>query len=157
MLIREATIRDAAEISALIRPLAEKYITCKFSPVGTQCLLTSMEPVAIERYFKFGFKYHVAVEDDVLAGVVGVRENKHVYHLFVADEFRGRGLARELWHIARDTCRKAGNTGEFTVNSSTFAVEMYRKFGFAKSGPPETKTGVTSVPMRITATKEQDT
>lgn len=149
MLIREATIDDTADISDLIRPLVEKYIACEFSPQGARNLLASMEPDAIEGYFKSGFKYHVAVEDDVLAGVVGVRENKHVYHLFVADAFRGRGLARELWHVARDACRQAGNAGEFTVNSSKFAVEMYRKFGFVESAPPETKNGVTAIPMRL--------
>lgn len=149
MLIREATIEDTADISHLMRPLAEKYIACEFSPEGARNLLVSMETDAIEGYFKSGFKYHVAVEDDVLAGVVGIRENKHVYHLFVADSFCERGLARELWHVARVACRQAGNLGEFTVNSSKFAVEMYRKFGFVESSAPETKNGVISIPMRL--------
>jgi GNAT superfamily N-acetyltransferase len=149
MFIREAAIEDSANISDLIRPLAEKYIACEFSPDGARNLLVSMETDAIERYFKSGFKYHVAVEDDVLAGVVGIRENKHVYHLFVADFFCGRGLARELWHVARDACRQAGNPGDFTVNSSKFAVEMYRKFGFVESSAPVTKNGVVSIPMRL--------
>ena len=156
MLIREATICDAAEISVLIRPLAEKYIACDFSPDGAQNLLTSMETKAIEGYFKSGFRYHVAEEHNVLAGVVGVRDSRHLYHLFVADEFQGGGLARKLWRIALDTCRQAGNTGEFTVNSSKFAVELYRTFGFVESGPPATKNGVTSVPMRFIAAKGRE-
>jgi predicted GNAT family N-acyltransferase len=48
--------------------------------------------------------------------------------------------------------REAGNPGEFTVNSSRFAVGMYRKFGFVETGPPETKEGVTAVPMKLTET-----
>ena len=151
MLIREATIQDAAEISVLIRRLSEKYVACDFSPEGARNLLASMEPEAIEQCFTSGYEYHIAVEDDALAGVVGVYENKHLLHLFVADAFRGRGLARELWHVARDACRTAGNSGEITVNSSAFAVEMYRTFGFTESGPPRTRNGVTSIPMRITA------
>ena len=78
MLIREATIRDSAEISVLIQSLAKKYIACEFSSDGAQILLASMEPEAIERCFESEFKYHVAVEGDILAGVVGVRENKHL-------------------------------------------------------------------------------
>jgi len=72
--------------------------------------------------------------------------------LFVADEFRGLGIARQLWCVARDGCREAGTVGEFSVNSSIFAVEMYRKFGFTETGPPETKNGVTSIPMKLTET-----
>ena len=149
MLIREATIGDAADISDLIRPLAEKYIACEFSPEGAACLLASMQPGAIEEYFKSGFEYHMALADDVLAGVVGVRENKHLYHLFVADAFGDQGLARELWQVARNKCRLSGNAGEFTVNSSKFSIGMYRTFGFIESGPPETKQGITSIPMKL--------
>ena len=152
MQIREATIEDAPAISDLIRPLAETYIAHEFPPEGAANLLASMEPGAIEGYMTSGFKYHLAEENGAVIGVVGVRDNSHLYHLFVADEFRGRGIARELWRVARDGCREAGNVGDFTVNSSRFAVEMYRKFGFAETGPPETKNGVTSVPMKLTET-----
>jgi len=149
MQIRRATIEDAAAISDLIRPLAERYIANEFSPEGAANLLASMEADAIEGYLASGYEYHVAEEDGMLVGVVGVRDNSHLYHLFVADEFRGRGFARELWRVARDACRAAGNVGEFTVNSSRFAVGTYRKFGFVETGPPETKNGVTSVPMKL--------
>ena len=151
MKIREPTIEDAVAISELIRPLAETYIACEFSPDGAANLLASLEPAAIEGYLAGDFKYHVAEENGAIIGVVGVRGNSHLYHLFVADEFRGRGFARQLWHAARDSCCEAGDVAEFTVNSSRFAVEMYRKFGFVEAGPPETTNGVTSIPMKLTS------
>jgi N-acetylglutamate synthase-like GNAT family acetyltransferase len=149
---REARITDARAISELIRPLAEKHIACELSPEGASNLLASMEPRAIEGYMTSGFKYHVAEDNGVVIGVVGVRDNSHLYHLFVADDYRGRGIAHDLWRVARAGCVEAGNVGEFTVNSSRFAVEMYRRFGFVETGPPETKNGVTSVPMKLTET-----
>jgi GNAT superfamily N-acetyltransferase len=96
-----------------------------------------------------GYRYHVAVDEGVLAGAIAVRDNRHVYHLFVAESFQKRGLARQLWTIARDASLAAGNPGEFTVNSSRFAVSVYRRFGFAESGPPDERNGVVSVPMRL--------
>ena len=98
------------------------------------------------------YKYHVAEEDGAIVGIVGIRDNSHLYHLFVADDFRGRGFARQLWLVARDACRRSGNMEGFTVNSSRFAVAMYRKFGFVVTGPAETQNGVTSVPMKLTYT-----
>jgi len=147
--IREATIDDAAAISGLIWPLAEEYIAAELPPEGARNLLASMEPDAIRSYLQAGMRYHVAERDGMLAGVVGVRDNAHLYHLFVAELFGGQGLARRLWDHARDACREKGNAGEFTVHSSRFALEMYRKFGFVESGPPETRDGVTSVPMKL--------
>lgn len=155
MEIRKATIEDAPAISELIRPLAEQYIAHEFSPEGAANLLASMEPEAIEGYLASGYEYHVAEEEGELAGVVGVRDNSHLYHLFVADDFGGRGLARRLWGVARDACRQAGSVGEFTVNSSRFAVGMYRKLGFVETGPPETRQGVTSIPMKWAAIRQQ--
>jgi len=149
MRIREATLKDIPAISELIRPLVEKYIAYEFSPEAARNLLLSMEPEAIREYFKSGYKYHVAEENGVLAGVVAVRDNVHLYHLFVADAFRSQGIARRLWQAAHDACRDAGNAGEYTVNSSRFAVEMYRKFGFVEAGPPITRDGVTAVPMKL--------
>jgi predicted GNAT family N-acyltransferase len=72
----------------------------------------------------------------------------------VADDFRGRGIARELWRTARDTCREAGNIGGFTVNSSRFAVGTYRNFGFVETSQPVTKEGVTSIPMKLAGPDE---
>ncbi len=149
MEIREATIEDALAISNLIRPLAEQYIADEFSPEGAANLLASLDADAIEGYFTAGYEYHVAEEDGVLVGVVGVRDNSHLYHLFVADDSCGRGLARELWRVARGACREAGNSGHFAVNSSKFAVGMYRNFGFLGAGPPQTRCGVTSIPMTL--------
>ena len=150
MRIREATIEDAHAISDLIRPLAETYIAREFPPEGAANLLASIDPDAIERYLRSGYEYQVAEENGAIVGAVGIRDNSHLYHLFIADDFRGRGFARQLWLVALDACRQSGNAGEFTVNSSAFAVAMYRKFGFVETGPPETKNGVTSVPMKFT-------
>ena len=152
MQIRVATLNDAAAISQLIRPLAEKYIAHEFSPEGVASLLSSVTPDAIAGCLASEYEYHIAEKDGKIVGVVGVRDKSHLYHLFVADEFRGQGVARELWLVALAACRQVADTQGITVNSSKFAVEMYRRFGFVQTGPGETKNGVTSFPMRFTVT-----
>ncbi len=151
MLIRLADIDDAPAISDLITPLARKQIAHEFSDEGARNLLSSMTPEAIDGYFRSGYRYHVAEDAGRLVGVVAVRDNKHLYHLFVVEQYQGQGLARELWSVAKEACVAAGNPGEFTVNSSRFALGMYRKFGFVESGPPENKQGVVYFPMTCPA------
>ena len=146
--IRLATLADAESISALIAPLAEKYIAHEFSEEGYRTLLDSMTPDAIRGYIAKGFRYHVAEESGGVVGVVATRDNSHLYHLLVAERSQGRGLARELWQVARQACREAGNPGEFTVNSSRFAVGLYEKLGFKREGE-DIRAGVVTIAMRL--------
>lgn len=157
MHIRLATIADALAISELIQPLAQKFITREFSPEGAANLLNGMTKVAIESFLRAGFRYHVAEEDGVMAGVVGVRDdNRHLYHLFVAEPFQRQGLARQLWEVAKEACLATGNPGEFTVNSSKFAVQMYQRLGFVETGPPWERDGVVAIPMRLSLPTKPD-
>lgn len=146
--IRPATIEDAEAISGLIIPLVKKFIAPEFSPVGQRNLLTSMEPAAIRGFFEAGYRYHVAEIGGQIVGVVGIRDNSHVHHLFVAEDFQRRGIARRLREVARKECLAAGNPRRFTVYSSRYALKVYRRLGFVEAGLPETKDEVTTVPMK---------
>ena len=136
--IRDATAEDAESISALCCELSAKFITREFTAVGVKHLLASMQPESIEKYIRSGFKYHVAVIDKQVVGVVGVRDNSHLYHLFVTEKYQRKGIAKNLWQLAMEACLSRGNMGEFTVNSSEYAQGVYEQLGFiALSGPKE--------------------
>jgi GNAT superfamily N-acetyltransferase len=155
--IRLATVADAQAISELILPLATTFIAHEFSAAGQRNLLRSMEPEAIEGFFHAGYyRYHVAEVEGRVVGVVGVRDNSHVHHLFVAEDFQRRGLARGLWRVARKACLEAGNPGRLTVFSSKYALGAYRTFGFTESGPPEIKDDVIATPMEYEIRKTDD-
>jgi GNAT superfamily N-acetyltransferase len=149
MKIREATVDDADEISAIVYALSEKYIASEFSTEGRETLLKSMTPVEIKKYIESGYRYHVAEIDGQIVGVVGIRENWHVYHLFVVEAHHRKGIARQLWKVALETCRLAGNWEEFTVNSSRYAKPLYERLGFVAQSGLEEKKGVISIPMKL--------
>src|SRR3990172_8919149 len=109
MRIRLATTEDAAAISRLVHSLSAKYIASQLSEEGARNLLVSMELPAIQGYLKSGYRYHVSADGELLVGVVGTRDNSHLYHLFVAESHQRSGLARKLWHVAREACMAAGN------------------------------------------------
>lgn len=147
--IRAATPDDAQRIGTLVRELAVKYITHEFSEEGAGRLLESMSEAAIRSYLESGYRYHLAEENGELAGVIAIRDNCHLYHLFVSERFQGRGLARRLWEVARAVCLDAGNPGVFTVNSSRYAVGLYEKFGFVRQSEAVDISGVISIPMKL--------
>ena len=149
MKIRAAIPDDSEGISKLICGLVEKFIVREFSSQGRDFLLSTMTADAIRQSMQSGYRYHVAEIKGLLAGVVAVRGNAHLYHLFVAEQFHRKGIAKKLWQLAMKECLHEGNTGEFTVNSSAYALGVYKKLGFVAQPGPKEKNGVVFYPMKL--------
>ena len=96
-----------------------------------------------------GYRYHVAEVDGQLVGVVGVRNNAHLFHLFVAELYQRQGIASNLWNVAMQACLDAGNPGKFTVNSSRYALGVYEKLGFVACSSPQEVNGIIFYPMNL--------
>jgi ribosomal protein S18 acetylase RimI-like enzyme len=146
--IRRATPADAPAISRLAVPLVEKYVAYAFEPESAARLLDSMTAQALRACIEGGYRYHVAEDEQGLAGVVGTRDDRHLYHLFVADRVRRQGLATRLWRTALSACREAGNAGDITVNSSRYAEGFYRKMGFRRERA-RCRAGIVTIEMRF--------
>jgi ribosomal protein S18 acetylase RimI-like enzyme len=146
MRIRRATEQDAAAISRMVVPLVERFIARTLEPSAALRLLNSMTAEAMAGYLTGPYRYHVAEDREGLLGVVGMRDDRHLYHLFVSERAQGRGLGSCLWQVARQACIEAGGDGDFTVNASRNAVGFYRKQGFEVE-KTVVRDGVVSVAM----------
>lgn len=149
MKIRPAVIDDAPAISALVRALAEEFIVPDFTEAAAKRLLEEMDTASIRKYIASGCRYHVAEEGGKIIGAVAVKENGHLFHLFVSKGFQGRGIASALWETAKGASLAAGNPGRFTVNASLAAVGVYEKLGFVRQSEPVRKSGIIYVPMML--------
>jgi GNAT superfamily N-acetyltransferase len=149
MTIRQAEERDAHAISDLIYEVSEAFLFQRFSDEGRQNFVRSIEPTAIADYINGEFYYYLAEAESELMGLIAMRDFRHLYHLFVRAAFQGRGIARKLWDYARETCIYAGNPGDFTVNSSAYALPVYLKWGFVEAGAAFDKGGIVSTPLRL--------
>jgi len=139
---------DSERVSTLLIALSKKYVTPAFSESAATALLLSMAPDSIDENRSNGFQYHVAEISGQLVGVIGIKNNECVYHLFVAEDYQRQGIAGQLWQVAKAACMAAGNKGEFTVNSSLYAQGIYEKLGFVALSAPQERNGVVFVPMK---------
>ncbi|MEH6444374.1 MAG: GNAT family N-acetyltransferase [Oceanospirillaceae bacterium] len=139
-------------ISGLISTLVIKHIAPSCSDTGTQILLNSMDVNSIKSYIDQGYQYHVAEVNNEIVGVVAVKDNSHLYHLFVDDLYQGKGFAKQLWQHAKSQCIKQGNNGTFTVNSALNAVQVYKKWGFIPYMDVRERGGIKDLPMRLEIT-----
>ncbi|QGZ39160.1 acetyltransferase (GNAT) family protein [Pseudoduganella flava] len=148
--IRRAGIDDADAIGALIADLLP-FLTLHPDGRGAAGFIASVGAPAQRRYLaQPNFRYHVAADGGsaMPAGVVAMRDNGHLFHLFVRRDLHGRGLGRQLWEFARDEAIALGNPGTFTVNASDHAVAMYRRLGFVPAAPRAEHDGIAYLPMR---------
>jgi GNAT superfamily N-acetyltransferase len=117
---------------------------------GAEPFFESIAEGAIERYITAeNFVYYVAENEREIVGVVAVRDNKHLYHLFISPRYQRCGLGKQLWQYVRQRAIAAGNPGEFTVNSSLNAVPVYQAFGFVPTSSVVEAYGVSFLPMRL--------
>jgi GNAT superfamily N-acetyltransferase len=145
--IREATFEDAAAIGALARGLAQRFVTHELPRAAASALLETMSEAGIRERMIAGCRYHVAELEGGMIGLVGVKDNRHLYHLFVAEDHQRQGIGRALWHTARDACLAAGNPGRFTVNASRYARPVYERLGFRAHAGEQQRHGVVTIPM----------
>lgn len=147
--LRPATADDAAAISALILSL-QPYLTIEPDGTGAEEFLATVQPAIIRSNLQAqNYDYQLAHDGDVLAGVVAVRDNAHLFNLYVGSPWHGQGIGKALWAVARERALARGNPGRFTVNSSAFAEQMYLHFGFVPTGPMAEMHGIRFIPMRL--------
>jgi GNAT superfamily N-acetyltransferase len=149
MLIRAIEATDIPAVARLFRELAQEFIVHESPPEGAATFLRENDEDGLRGYIARGHVYHVAVADGELAGFIAVRELAHLFHLFVGERWQRRGVARQLWEVARSTALAAGNPGYFTVNSSNFALPVYEAWGFVRTAPTQCSKGVYYNPMRL--------
>ena len=148
--IREARPEDAAAISALIDSLAHYFLIDPADRASAEPFFRANAPESLAETIREGrIRYHVAERGGELMGTVAVRDDTHLYHLFVAESLHRQGLGARLWETARAGAAARGNPGRFTVNSSLYAVPLYERLGFRPTAAPQRQNGLAFVPMEL--------
>ena len=151
--LRPALVADAPAIVALIDDLMP-FLTLHPDGAGAEKFIAHCRLPAIENYLsQEKYRYQIAHLggglDSRLAGVVAMRDNTHLFHLFVPRALHRRGIALYLWQAARAASIARGNTTGFTVNSSVYALPFYESLGFVATAPRVEADGIAYVPMRL--------
>jgi GNAT superfamily N-acetyltransferase len=150
MTIRPLQEPDIAAVAALMRTLSLAYIVPNSTPEAAAGFLRENDADGIRAYIAAGMVYHVAESDGRIAGFIALRDNRHVFHMFVDQAFHRQGIASALWQAARAAAQDAGNPGVFTVNASNYALPVYLKMGFVPTAETQCKNGIYFNPMQLT-------
>lgn len=147
LIIRAALVDDVPAIALLIKSVAH-YFYSNLKGAGADGFKSSITEASIASHIKSPeFNYIVGMFGEELVSVAALKNNKHIHHLFVLPAFHRQGVAVSCWRHLKGNAEALGNCGEFTVNSSIFAIPVYSKFGFIATTELQTKNGVEFQPM----------
>lgn len=83
-----------------------------------------------------------AFSNGELVGVIATRNNgKHIALFFVEGRYHCQGIGKQLFQTVR--------TDKMTVNSSPYAVPVYRKLGFESVDTEQSVNGLRFIPMEL--------
>ncbi len=141
---------EAREVSGLIAGVFNEFVAMHYAKEGVDEFLKSIEP-DLTRYRKLeGTHILVAKARGKIVGMISVLDTRHVSLFFVAREFQGQGVGRELLRRALEICRSERDFPfEMTVSSSPNALEIYKRLGFSVAGEEKRLKGIRFVPMRM--------
>jgi GNAT superfamily N-acetyltransferase len=91
--------------------------------------------------------------EDAVVGVIAMRPPCHVSLLFVDAGHQRQGIARALFDTALESYQEQRRPMEVTVNSSPFAVDIYRRLGFIPTDTEQELNGIRYTPMKYIAKK----
>lgn len=154
MHIRRIEERDLPAVARLFRVLAQRFIVHESTPEGASTFLRENDEAGLRAFVEKGYAYHVAEIAGEIAGFIAIRDQQHLFHMFVAEHWQRQGVGRKLWEVARRAARKAGNDGTFTVNASNYALPVYEALGFVRTAPMQCVKGLYFNPMRLVDDRE---
>lgn len=141
MIVRRIT--DENEIKTAIELAIKVFMVFEapeYPKEGVESFLASLSSKDyIEKLTFYG-----AFDKDKLIGIIATRLlGSHIALFFVNEEYQGKGVGRMLFDEVTKECYME----KLTVNSSPYAAEIYRHFGFTDDIPEQITDGIRYIPM----------
>lgn len=138
--VRRLTYEEIPQALELCWRVFLEFEASEYSPEGIAAFRASLDDM--ERNRKMDF--YGAFDGDALVGVLSMRASQHISGFFVDAAYHRQGIGRRLFEaMRRDYARQV-----FTVNSSPYAVEVYRHLGFVPTDKEQTVDGLRFTPMQ---------
>lgn len=135
-------------IHTLIRETFDTHISQYYSAEGINTFYRIITPQAIRERLNNGNDIYIARNSSMLAGVIEVYNNNHIFLLFVSNEAKGTGVGKILLGYVKDRLTQLG-VQRLTVNSSPNSVGFYKSQGFLPIAGEEEVHGIRSIKMQL--------
>ncbi len=141
---------DLPAVCELVERVFDGFIAPEYSEEGIREFRRYIQPEAFMERMHAGHFSLIAETAGRIIGMVEIRGCNHISLFFVDPQFHKRGIGRELFRQAEQTCRKENpNIREISVNASSYAMPVYEKLGFRRVGEKQVRNGIGFIPMIV--------
>lgn len=142
MEIKTVTKSEIPEAMKLVWEVFQEFEAPDYSKEGIQTFKQFIDGQLSETTIKV----YGAYEKNQLLGVVATRqEDSHIALFFVRKENHRQGVGRKLFEYIMPL----SNNNSITVNSSPYALDVYRKLGFVDLNIEQLTDGLRYIPMKF--------
>ncbi len=142
---------EETAVSNLVARSFNEFIAPGFSEEGIDEFFKYANPRSLAKRSEGSHFVLVAEADGEIAGMIEIRELKHVSMLFVDKTHHRKGIGKRLFRLALGRIMSEESPPEtVTVHSSRFAVPFYESLGFTKTSEEKIIYGVIHIPMALT-------
>jgi GNAT superfamily N-acetyltransferase len=137
---------DRESVFALVERGFDRFVRADFAEEGVAEFVRAARLMVFEQppeHFVM-----IAEGDGHIVGMIDIRNHSHICLFFVEPSCIGMGIGRGLLDYAAAECRKHDvGLQQIDVNSSLWAVPVYRKLGFRQRKPEQMTNGIRFVEM----------
>ena len=139
---------EESAVCALVTRVFNEFVAPDYSDDGVEEFFKYVEPNSLLERSQEDHFVLVALLLKEIVGMIEVRVYSHISLLFVDKRFQRIGIGEELLCKSLEICfsHKPGLL-QVSVNSSPYAMEVYRRLGFRQKGPRQTVKGICFDPM----------
>ena len=146
--ILKASIYDWDHVMNLAWRTFLKFEAAEYGEEGTKSFRDFLTSSMLKRMFVLGeYAIFMAKDGENYAGMISIRNKKHISLLFVEEAYHRKGIGRKLIQEAEEFIKTEYGEKNMTVNAAPYALEFYHKLGFVDVAPQLSAEGITYTPM----------
>lgn len=146
--IRWAREEEWSRIIVMVWKTFLKYEAADYTQEGIRNFREFITDEKLFHAFRAGnYQVLVALDERRVIGTATVRNRNHLSLLFVDEPYHHRGVGTELMErLCAYLCDEEGERS-MSLKAAPYAVDFYKKLGFAPTGPEEQIAGIRVTPM----------
>lgn len=138
--------KELEELTNLVTETFDEFVGKDYSEQGKDSFYKFINNGDIFTNMLLAHEFLITAKyNEQIVGVITTRDRAHISLLFVHKDYHKRGISRNLV----DSLLNLSQKDVITVNSSPYALEIYKKLGFVVQEEMQEKDGIKFVPMKM--------
>jgi predicted GNAT family N-acyltransferase len=138
------------EISKFVRYVYDEFVAYDYKKEGNHLFYEWIKPENIAKRQHENKSILLAMNGNIITGMIEIRDNTHISLLFVDKEYQRKGISRKLLDKSIANCLKHDqHLKKFTVHASPYSIPAYERLGFNATSEMQEFNGIKYLPMEL--------